>query len=70
MIGMIPLLLAVVPGQLWYAAPLICVVSLVYAATRHEHVVPILAHAARFALWVVGFMALLMVLLMIMSSYT
>ncbi|MAT70560.1 MAG: hypothetical protein CMJ58_13665 [Planctomycetaceae bacterium] len=46
--------------MLWYAAPLIVVVSLVCAATRHEFMQPILSHAARFAVWIVVFMGLFM----------
>jgi hypothetical protein len=33
-------------------------VSLVYAATRHEEMRPIVVHAARFAVWIVVFMAI------------
>lgn len=42
--------------DLWYAAPLIIVVSLVYATTRHELMADILPHAARTALWITVFM--------------
>lgn len=45
--------------NLWYALPLIVSVSLVYAATRHEQMQPILIHAARAAVWIVGFMAII-----------
>ena len=34
-------------NQLWYALPLVVVVSLVYAATRHEEMGPILSHVVR-----------------------
>lgn len=44
------------PAQLWYALPLLVTVSLVYAATRHEEMKPILEHALRFGIWVVVFM--------------
>jgi hypothetical protein len=44
---------------LWYALPLIVSVSLVYAATRHEEMKPILIHALRAAIWIVGFMAII-----------
>lgn len=44
------------PAQLWYALPLLVTVSLVYAATRHEEMKPILQHALRFGMWVVVFM--------------
>lgn len=42
--------------DLWYAVPAIIAVSLVYAATRHEQMRPLLLHAARVALWIVAFM--------------
>lgn len=58
-------LLAVV--NLWYAVPLIVSVSLVCAATRHEEMLPILTYALRFGLWVLVFMAGVMVLLGIMG---
>ncbi|MGI9427990.1 MAG: hypothetical protein ACR2NM_04990 [Bythopirellula sp.] len=43
---------------MWYALPLLVSVSLVYAATRHEEIPPILNHAWRFAIWIVVFMAI------------
>ncbi len=43
--------------DLWYALPAIVAVSLVYAATRHEQIRPILIHAARTGVWILGFMA-------------
>jgi hypothetical protein len=43
-------------NELWYAVPLVLAVSLVYAATRHEQMRPILAHAVRVAVWIGGFM--------------
>lgn len=49
--------------NLWHAAPLIVSVSLVCAATRHELMAPILIQAVRFAVWVIVFMAVFMVLL-------
>jgi len=48
-------------NYLWYAFPLVIVVSLVYAATRHEQMVPILAHAVRIGLWITGFMGIIFV---------
>jgi hypothetical protein len=62
---MTPLFAAI--SQFWYAAPLIVVVSLVYAATRHELMQPILAHAARTAIWITGFMVVVFVLLSLLS---
>jgi cytochrome c oxidase assembly factor CtaG len=43
-------------NDLWYALPIVIALSLVYAATRHEQMRPILVHAGRMAVWIVGFM--------------
>lgn len=42
--------------NLWYALWLVAAISLVYGATRHERMRPILGHAARVAFWIVSFM--------------
>ena len=57
------------PGaaRLWYAVPLITSVSLVYAATRHEEMGPILIHAVRFAIWILVFMAIVLGVIQLMS---
>ena len=52
---------------MWYAVPLIVAISLVYAATRHELMGPILQHAWRVAMWIVGFMAVVFVVLMLID---
>lgn len=44
-------------NDLWFALPPIVVVSMVYAASRHEEAGPLLRHAGRAALWIIGFMA-------------
>ena len=49
--------------RLWYAAPIIVSVSLVYSATRHEEMLPILSHAVRFAIWILVFMFTVMAVL-------
>ena len=49
--------------RMWYAVPLIVSISLVYGATRHELMRPILEHAVRFAGWIIGFMGVLFVLI-------
>jgi hypothetical protein len=54
-------------NQFWYAAPLVVSISLVYAATRHEEMKPILAHAVRVAGWIVGFMVVVFLLLFWMN---
>lgn len=55
---MIGVLAVMGPLRIWYAVPIITSVSLVYAATRHEELGPILVHAFRFAIWIVVFMAI------------
>jgi hypothetical protein len=50
-------------NDLWYALPLVVVASLVYAATRHERIGPILRHAVRIAVWILGFMGIIFVVL-------
>ena len=49
--------------KLWYAVPLIVSISLVYGATRHEYLKPILIHSLRSAIWVTGFMAIIFALI-------
>jgi len=49
--------------NIYYAAPLIVVISLVYGATRHEHPVEIIKHSIRSIVWVVGFMAIIMAII-------
>jgi hypothetical protein len=63
-----PLCLAAVHiSYLWYAVPLIIVISLVYAATKHEATGPILQHAWRIGVWIVGFMLVIFVVLEFLS---
>ena len=45
--------------RIFYAVPLVVVISLVYGATRHENLNEILVHAIRSVIWVVGFMAII-----------
>ena len=63
------LILLATINRLWYALPLIVSVSLVYAATRHEEVKPILEHAGRTAIWIIGFMAVVLVVLVGVSWF-
>jgi hypothetical protein len=64
---MFGMLAAIGPLRMWYAVPIITSVSLVYAATRHEELAPIVVHAARFALWIVVFMAIVFAVLQALS---
>lgn len=63
------LLLLAEINRLWYAAPLILSISLVYAGTRHESPSEILSHATRFGGWVIVFMVIVMIVLQIMWWY-
>jgi hypothetical protein len=54
-------------ARLWYAVPLVTSVSLVCAATRHEAMGAILIHAARFAVWVLVFMAIVLAVIQLLS---
>ncbi|WP_075086544.1 hypothetical protein [Mariniblastus fucicola] len=55
-------------AKIWYSLPLIAVVSLCYGATRHEHLREIAIHAIRTCIWVLGFMALIF-LVVVLSGY-
>ena len=53
--------------NIYYAAPLVVVISLVYGATRHEQPVEIIKHSIRSITWVVGFMAIIMLVIWLAS---
>lgn len=61
------MLAAMDPLRIWFAVPIIVSVSLVYSATRHEEMGPIVVHGARFAVWIVVFMAIVFAGLQLMS---
>jgi len=61
------LLAALTAARMWYAVPLVTSVSLVCAATRHEEMRAIVVHALRFALWIVVFMGILLVVFQFLS---
>lgn len=52
-------LLAMTP-RIYYALPLVIVISLVYGATRHERLKEIIDHSIRSLIWVVGFMVVIL----------
>ncbi len=54
-------------ADIWYCLPAIIAISLVYAATRHEAISPILGHALRTGLWITGFMAVFFLILWLIS---
>ena len=67
---MLPVLLALLDvNMLWYALPLVVAVSLVYAATRHEIMTPILHHAVRVGAYIVGFMLVIFAVLWFLSLW-
>ncbi len=53
--------------DLWYAVPLIVVVSLVYSATRHEETGAIMVQSLRTGVWIVCFMTIIFAILMIIA---
>jgi hypothetical protein len=59
--------IAAVPGFFWHAIPLIAVISLVYGATRHELMGPIVRHAYHTAIWIFGFIAFIFAILWLVS---
>ncbi len=62
-------ILASSSGLLWHAIPIILAISLVYGATRHELVKPILWHAYHTAVWIVGFMLAIVAVLVVVSWF-
>ncbi|MEN6405788.1 MAG: hypothetical protein ABFC77_04875 [Thermoguttaceae bacterium] len=54
-------------ADFWYILPAVAAISLVYAATRHERMQPILLHAGRVAVWILGFMFAVFVVLEAMN---
>ena len=56
-------------NRLWFSLPLVVSISLVYAATRHELMRPILEHALRFGVWVLAFMTVVFVVLTVVSAW-
>ena len=65
--GLWPLLTSLGALRIWYAEPLIVSVSLVCAATRHEEMRAILIHAARFGLWIVVFMLIVLAVIQFLT---
>ena len=49
---------SIMDAKIWWAVPLIVSISLVYGATRHEHIGQIIIQSYKAAIWVIGFMLL------------
>jgi hypothetical protein len=60
MLGLLPLAAV---NMMWYAVPLVVVISLVYSATRQEAMDAILSHALRLGFMIALFMIGIMILL-------
>jgi hypothetical protein len=54
-------------ADIWYSLPAIISISLVYAATRHEAMGPILHHALRTGAWIIAFMAIFFMIIWLIS---
>ena len=66
---MLPVLFAsLLHSQLWHFVPLVVAISLVYGATRHELMRPILSNAFKFGVWIVGFVAVIALILFLVST--
>lgn len=63
------MLLGAIANHLWYLLPLIVTISLVYGATRHELMGPIVQHAFRFGTWFSGFIAVVFAILYALSIW-
>lgn len=50
---------SIMDAQIWYAIPLVVVISLVYGATRHETLKDIAIQTYKSAVWVIGFMGII-----------
>ena len=60
--------LAMLPySQFWYLLPLLVTISLVYGATRHELLGPILHNAYQSGVWMLGFMLSIFAVLVVVD---
>ncbi len=63
------LLGSIFDARFWYAVPMIIAISLVYGATRHEYVPQILKQSVKAGIWVVMFMAVILVLILVADRF-
>jgi hypothetical protein len=49
-------------AQIWYAVPLMIVISLVYGATRHEYLKEIIRHSISAFAWLLVFLGVIFLL--------
>ncbi len=71
MFDLLPNLLALSLWQarLWYAIPLVLVVSLVYGGTRHERLKDIIDQSIRTAIGLVGFMSAIFIVIWLIGFW-
>ena len=62
-------LLAAHAAQIWYSIPLIVVISLVWGATRHEHLKEIVIHSVRSLFWVLTFMGIIFAVIFVAGYF-
>jgi hypothetical protein len=63
----LPLVLGLINAY-WFAPPLILVISLVYAASRHEAWPLIFRHATRLFLMIAGILAVVTLILLVINT--
>ena len=54
-------------ADVWYALPLVVAMSLVWAATRHERMVPMIRHAVRIGLEIIILLVVIFVPLLLLA---
>lgn len=52
----------------WYVLPLVIVISLVYAASRHESWSKIALHAFRLCTWILGILVITTAILLVINT--
>ncbi len=55
------LVASILDSQLWYALPMMLVISLVYGATRHENLREIIRYSVSAFVWLFTFLAIIFV---------
>jgi hypothetical protein len=56
-------------ARLWYAAPLIIAISLVYGATRHEQTPKVLMQSLKSFLWIMAFVVVIMAVVVLVGFW-
>ena len=56
-------------AKIWYAVPMLIAISLVYGATRHEYLPEILRQSFKAGSWILGFMAIIFVMIFVSDLF-